>query len=104
MVMGRTSVIAITQFVFIALGTMAVTVLVNAGAIPSAGPGHPLPLFLKQYGLWFLVLPVFWALYANVAGRVNKGPLLLNIAHAIGCVLAAAILLVYAAAILLPGN
>ncbi len=102
--MGPTSVIAITQFVFIALGTMAVMVLVNAGAIPASGQGQPLALFLKHYGLWLMVLPVLWALYANVAGRVNKGPLLLNLAHGIGCVLAGALLLVYAAAILFGGN
>ena len=102
--MGPPSVLAITQFVFIALGTMAVMVLVNAGAIPASGQGQPLALFLKHYGLWLMVLPVLWALYANVAGRVNKGPLLLNLAHGIGCVLAGALLLVYAAAILFGGN
>lgn len=104
MEMGPTSVIAITQFVFIALGTMAVMVLVNAGAIPASGQGQPLALFLKHYGLWLMVLPIFWALYANVAERVNKGPLRLSIAHGVGCVLAGAILLVYAAAIVFPGN
>jgi len=96
--MGRISVIAITQFVFLALGLMALTVLVNAGAVGSS-PGQSLALFLKQNGLWLLLVPIGWALYANIASRVNKGLLLVNIAVGIGCVLAVGIFLVFALAI-----
>jgi len=93
-VMGRISIIAITQFVFLSLGLMALTVLVNAGA------GNSLTLFLKQNGLWLLLVPMVWALYANIAARVNKGLLLLSLAVGAGCILSVAIFLVFAIAIL----
>ncbi|GEM_PF-1728293 len=96
--MGRISVIAITQFVFLSLGLMALTVLVNAGAVGSS-PGSSMALFLKQNGLWLLLVPLGWALYANLAARINKGLLLVSVAVAIGCVLAGGIFLVFALAI-----
>lgn len=93
--MGRTSVITITLFVFLVLGNMALIVLSGANAVSH----HALSRFLAHEGWWLLVLPAVWALFANVAGRINRGILTLPVAHGLGCLLGAGLLVVYGLAI-----
>jgi hypothetical protein len=98
--MGRTSVIAITQFVFLSLGSMAMRVLVAANAIDTKAKFGEFALFLTRHGWWLLLLPVAWAFFANVFGRGEKAAARLNVIHAIGCVMAAAIVVAFALPIL----
>lgn len=102
--MGRTSVIAITQFVFLALGSMALRVLMNANAIEDSSQHANLALFLVANSWWLVLLPVAWALYANIAGRVNWGPLSLPVAHGVGVVMIAVIALVFTLTIVFSGS
>jgi len=95
--MGRTAVITITMFVFLILGNMALIVLSGANAVSS----HDLSHFLARQGWWLLLMPAGWALFANVAGHVNRGILSLPIAHALGCLLGAAVVVAYGVAIFL---
>lgn len=102
--MGRTSVIAITQFVLLALGSMALRVLRNANALEGESTPHSaLALFLVDNIWWLVLIPAVWALYANIAGRVNRGPLSLPVAHGVGIVLIAAIVVIYALPIVFSG-
>jgi len=102
--MGRTSVIAITQFVFLALGSMALRVLMNANAIDDANPQAELALFLVSNSWWLVLLPAAWALYANIAGRVNRGPLSLMVAHGVGVVMIVGIAAVFALTLVFSGS
>jgi hypothetical protein len=88
-------VIAITQFVFLALGAFTINVIVRSGVqdVP------PLSGFLARYGGWFLVLPVLWMALASICESVNRGVLTQRTAQATGVFLAAAILGVYIYAI-----
>lgn len=101
--MGRTSVIAITQFVFLTLGSMALRVLIGANAIHPSGFRGSMAAFLAANSWWLVATPALWALYANVAGRVNKGPLRLDIAQGIGVLFAACIVGAFGFVILLGG-
>lgn len=96
--MGRTAVITITLFVFLILGNMALIVLRGANAVSS----HDLSQFLARQGWWLLLIPAFWALFANVAGRINRGILTLPIAQALGCCLGVAVVVAYGIAIFFP--
>jgi hypothetical protein len=93
--MGRTSVITITMIVFLVLGNMAVVVLVGAHAVP---PGA-IPKYLAHQGWWLLFVPAIWALFANVAARVNRGLLTLAVAHGIGIGIVAVLVLLYGIAV-----
>lgn len=93
--MGRTAVITITLFVFLILGNMALIVLSGANAVSS----HDLSHFLVRQGWWLLLIPVVWALFANVVGRINWGILTLPVAHVLGCLLGVVVVVAYGVAI-----
>lgn len=93
--MGRTSVITITLFVFLILGNMALIVLSGANAVSS----HDLSHFLVRESWWLLLIPAVWAIFANVASRINRGILTLPVAHVLGCLLGAVVVVVYGVAI-----
>ena len=83
---------------------MAIRVLVGANAIDDSNRHGDLAVFLTRHGWWLVTVPILWALYANIAARVNKGPLNLNLAHGIGVVLAAGIVVVFALPVVFSGS
>ena len=91
--MGRTSVIAISMFVFLVLGNMAIVILSGAQALSAGG----MPGFLVGKGWWLLFMPVVWAGVAKLVGRAS--PAGLGQLHVIGVLLAAGIIGVYGATI-----
>ncbi|MEO6054141.1 MAG: hypothetical protein ABIP97_09030 [Chthoniobacterales bacterium] len=97
-------VIAITQFVFLSLGFLALTIIVKASTYPDAS-AQPIPAistFLAQYGAWFLLVPVLWTVFAMICQKGGRGLLSLNSAQVSGVILSAAILGVYSYAIFKP--
>lgn len=96
-------VMALTQFVFLALGTMAMNVLVKI-APSAAGTSREglfeMAGFLARNGLWLILIPMFYAVYGEIAQNKNSGIFRVSIAHAVGVVIAAAILIVYGFVIL----
>ena len=94
-------IIALTQFVFLALGSMAVTVLVKASGNPT-DPGRDFPmlsLFLMRYSVWLMLVPVIWCAYALLSARIQKGVFKNAVAQGVGIGLTAAIFLAYALAV-----
>lgn len=92
-------VVAITQFVFLALGAFAINVIVRSGNYSQKTPPH-LSIFLAHYGGWLLVLPVIWMAYASICQTTERGPFSTKGAQVVGVLLAAGILAVYSYAIL----
>jgi hypothetical protein len=94
-------IIALTQFVFLALGSMGVTVLLKASGYPIGSPkDYPqLSLFLMENSVWLLLIPIFWSAYAYAGMTIERGIVSSKVAIAVGIALTALIFVVYAFAI-----
>jgi hypothetical protein len=94
-------IIALTQFVFLALGSMGVTVLLRASGYPigSVTDYPALSLFLMQNSVSLLMLPILWSAYAYASQKVQRGFVSSKIAIPVGIGLAVLIFVTYAAAI-----
>ena len=94
-------VIAITQFVFLAMGAFTLNVIVRSNVFPLSTPGapHPLSVFLAYNGGWFLVLPVVWVALATILESIYKQGFVVKVMHAVGIFMAVAILGIYSYAI-----
>ena len=95
-------VIAITQFVFLALGSMGVTVLLKASGYPIGSiTDYPrLSLFLMENSVWLLLVPIFWSAYAYASQKVQRGLLSSKVAIPLGVALTVLIFGTYAFAII----
>ena len=93
--------IALTQFVFLALGSMGVTVLLKASGYPIGSlKDYPqLSLFLVQNSVWLLLIPIFWSAYAYASLKIERGLVASKIAIPVGIVLTTFIFATYAFAI-----
>ena len=89
-------IIALTQFVFLALGSMGVTVLLKASGYPIGSmTDYPrLSLFLMQNSVWLLLIPIFWSAYAYASLKLER-----EFAIPVGIALTAFIFATYAFAI-----
>lgn len=85
--------IALAQFIMLALATMASHILVNSGAItsPPAGLSDAIALFVAADGLWLLIIPAAWLLFAGWCEK-TKSPLT-QIAQPLGVGITFAVLL-----------
>lgn len=86
--------IALTQFVFITLGSVAAIILVRAETVATTEIGQ-LRIFLARHGLWLILLPIIWIILAETIVRLNRKPIVHQAVHTSGILLAAAILVVY---------
>lgn len=85
------NVIALTQFVFVALGSAAVIVLSRAQGL-SEGLVHDLRIYMAHHAIWFLAVPLFWWVFAWAALNVSKGAAVARIVQSSGVLLGAGIL------------
>lgn len=90
--------IASTQFVFLALGMLALNVLLKAGGyapnVASSFP--PLALALARQDLWLFCVPLVWIAFASACAHFQNAVLNEKLARATGVAIAAAIFVVYA--------
>ena len=80
-------VIAMTQFAFLVLGTVALKILVKANGTSTLIPNLPA---LSRNVFWLFAIPPLWAASAAFCAYVNKGPLTPRGAQAVGVVIAVA--------------
>jgi hypothetical protein len=94
-------IIALTQFVFLALGSMGVTVLLKASGYPIGSmQDYPrLSLFLMQNSVWLLLIPIFWSAYAYASQKIERGIVSSKVAIPVGIGLTVFIFVAYAFAI-----
>lgn len=97
---GLAFVIGLTQFVFLALGLMILTILVKVSTI--SREITPLAGFLTSHGLGLAMIPLVWALFAAVF--TQRGPVAGKCATVSGIILAVAIAVVFTIAILRPAT
>ena len=85
--------IALAQFIMLALAAMASHILVNSGSVDADSAtwsGH-ITLFIARQGLWLLIIPAAWLLFAGWCEKANSP--LAKIAQPLGVGLTVAILL-----------
>lgn len=89
--------IASTQFVFLALGMLALNVLLKSGGYAAnvAGSFPPLALTLAHQGLWLFCVPLAWITFAAACTHWSTSLLNEKTARAAGVLIAAAIFVVY---------
>jgi hypothetical protein len=95
-------IIALTQFIFLALGSMGVTVLLKASGYPIGDEREysALSLFLMKNSVWLLLVPVLWSAYAYASQKIQRGFVSSKIAIPLGIGLAGLIFAIYAFAII----
>jgi hypothetical protein len=95
-------IIALTQFIFLALGSMGVTVLLKASGYPIGSENEypALSLFLMQNSVWLLLVPIFWSAFAYAAQKIQRGFVSSKVAIPLGIGLAGFIFVTYAFAII----
>ena len=91
------SVIALTQFVFLTLGYIAVKILTKAQTDDSYLREHPVTVFLSSNGYLLLLIPAVYFLMARLFR--NEAPGAMTPFRAFGVALTVAIALGYAYAI-----
>jgi hypothetical protein len=93
-VSGMNIAIALAQFIMLALATMASHILVNSGSVPTPPVtwSDIVTTFVANQGLWFLVIPAVWLLFAGWCEKTKSS--VGKIAQPIGVGIAVAILAV----------
>jgi uncharacterized membrane protein len=87
-------VIALTQFVFVTLGSVAAIILVRAETVATTELGQ-LRMFLASHGLWLILIPIVWIILAETITRLIRKESIARMVQASGVLLAAAIVAVY---------
>lgn len=89
--------IASVQFVFLALGMLALNVLLKAGGYaPNLSASFPpQALFLAHQGLWLFCIPLFWIALATACQHWNNRLLNETTARISGALIALAIFSLY---------
>ena len=86
--------IALAQFIMLALATMASHILANSGAVasPPSSWSDAVTTFIANQGLWFLVIPAVWLMFAGWCAKTKSS--FSGLAQPIGVGIAVAILAV----------
>ncbi len=89
--------IACVQFVFLALGMLALNVLLKAGGYAPniANSFSPQALFLAHQGLWLFCIPLLWIAFATACLHWKNFLLNETTARVTGTLAAAAIFVAY---------
>jgi drug/metabolite transporter (DMT)-like permease len=93
------TVLALTQLVFISLGTIFLKGMVKAnGDITSSLYFQ----FLDKYWLWLYLLPFASIAFSQISYQINKGPFTPTIAGVVGIVFSGICVIFFASVIFFP--
>lgn len=92
--------IALTQFVFVSLGILALHVLLkSAGFAANVADSFPVfPVWLAEHSFWFFVIPLVWMASAGLLLHAGPGGVRESFVKWTGGLVAAAVALVFFAA------
>jgi hypothetical protein len=93
------TVLVLTQFVFLILGTIFLKGMVNANGDISSSLYFQL---LDKYWLWLFLLPLAGVAYTLLSNQINKGPFTVPTARVIGIVISGFCLLVFVSVLFFP--
>jgi hypothetical protein len=93
------TVLALTQLVFLTLGTIFLKGMVNANGDISSSLFFQL---LDNNWLWLYLLPAAWIAYTLVSYNAKRGPLTPTVARVIGVILSGICLIYFASVLFFP--
>jgi len=93
------TVLVLTQFVFLILGTIFLKGMVNANGDISSSLYFQL---LDKYWLWLFLLPLAGVAHTLLSYQINKGPFTLTIARLVGVAISGLCLLVFVSVLFFP--
>jgi hypothetical protein len=94
-----TIVLALTQLVFLSLGTIFLKGMMKAnGDITSSLYFQ----FLDKNWPWLFLLPVAWIAYAQISYQINTGPFTPTVARVVGIVLSGICVVFFASVMFFP--
>jgi hypothetical protein len=96
------TVIALTQFAFIALGLMAVKIIYMAHSTTATLFGYT--LFLDRYGFWLFIIPFLWMFYAQSSIMLKRSIFQPKIARAVGIGISVLVVLLFLTVTLYPSR
>lgn len=97
--------LGIFQVACLLCGFLALGIVLKICGYPAEVPQvewSPLAVFLRSYGLYFLVVPACWAVYASLSVRMNRGLLSEPPAMVLGILISCAILILFVYAAIFP--
>ena len=99
-----TTILALLQTVLVVVGFIALGAVLKMSGYPDtpAVRWNPLAVFLREHGVWLLLLPVLWVAFATSAQRRDRGFLSYRIACVIGLCIAAITIMVFLYAAVFP--
>jgi hypothetical protein len=101
-----TTILALVQTTVVIVGFVGLGIMLKGCGYPDGQrigvQWSPLAVFLREHGIWLLLVPVLWGAYAVSAQRKNSGLLSCRAALAVGICLAACLLAAFLHATLNP--
>lgn len=93
------NIIALTQFAFLALGFVALKILIHARSDYRTSSYLQ---SLDRVSFWVLAIPLAWMAFALLCSRVDRPPLIPRVAYGAGIVIAVLCCLFLIASTVLP--
>ena len=103
--MSRTTTfLALLQTVLVILGFIVLGAVLKISGYPDtlAVRWNPLTVFLREHGVWLLLLPVLWVAFATAAQRLDRGFMSYRIACVVGLCIAAITIVLFLYAAVFP--
>jgi len=99
-----TTILALLQTLLVIVGFFALGTVLRMTGYPDALAvrWNPLAVVLREHGVWLLLLPVLWVLFATSAQRVDRGFFSYRVACTIGFCIAGGIIAVFLNAAVFP--
>jgi hypothetical protein len=99
-----TTILALLQILMVIVGFFALGAVLKMSGYPDALAvrWNPLAVFLREHGVWLLLLPVVWVFFATSAQRIDRGLFSYRIACVIGLSIAGVTLALFLYASVFP--
>jgi uncharacterized membrane protein len=99
-----TTFLALVQTLLIIVGFFALAAVLKISGYPheAAVRWNPLAVLLREHGMWLLLLPVLWVIFATIAERLDRGAFSDHVALALGIGLALVTIALFLCAAVFP--
>jgi len=98
------AILGLVMLLLAVVGFVGLGIVLKMNGYPAAQTVHwtPIAVNLRQYGHWFLAVPLLWAIYAVISHRIDRGILSERVANALGAILLCLIPALFLYAIMNP--
>lgn len=98
--------LALLQTMLIVAGFCALGIVLKISGYPAVEHvrWNPLAVALREHGMWLLLLPVLWVVFATMARRIDRGFFSDRSAYILGATLSCLIIGMFLYACVAPGT